>query len=147
MEGTRPAWRFRIAKMVPFWNRNWPPWQPSWKSLNHICSKTEVWISLNMIAVLWKFRIAKIVLFQCPRWPPSWKSSNYTSYQNRKSDWVETWREASGWHGESEWLHRSVSISKMVALVEILKLFKQHQILVCWILTWWKWLCAMFKGQ
>ena len=84
MEDIGAAWRFRIAKMVPFWYSRWPPWQPSRKFSNHICSRTEVWLSFNKmggIKVLWKFRIAKIVLFQYPRWPSSWNSSNHISFQ------------------------------------------------------------------
>ena len=84
VEGIRAAWRFRNAKMVPFWYPRWPPWHPSWKSSNYICSKMKVWLSLNMmvgIGMLWKFRIAKMVLFQCPSWPPSWNSSNHISSQ------------------------------------------------------------------
>ena len=83
MEGIGAAWRFRIAKMILFWNPRWPPWQPSWKSWNHICYR-RISLSLNMmggIEVIWKFRIAKILLFQCSRWPPSWNSSNHISSQ------------------------------------------------------------------
>ena len=29
VEGIGAAWRFRIAKMVPFWYPRWPSWQPS----------------------------------------------------------------------------------------------------------------------
>ena len=35
VEGIGASWRFRIAKMVPFWYPRWSPWQPSWKSSNH----------------------------------------------------------------------------------------------------------------
>ena len=86
MEGIGAAWRFRIAKMVPFRYPRWPPWQPSWKSSNHICYRI-ISLSLNMMGgiwVLWKFRIAKILLFQCPRWPPSWNSSNQISSQTAR---------------------------------------------------------------
>ena len=48
---------------------------------------------------------------------------------NSKSGWAETLWEASGWHGDSELLNRSIPVSKMAAMVAILKLFKQHQIL------------------
>ena len=47
------------------------------------------------------------------------------------SGWAETWWEASGCNGDSELLNHSVPVSKMTAMVAILKLFKQHQILNC----------------
>ena len=70
------------------------------------------------------------------KWP-SWvdaslnlnSSSSSHLLPNSKSGWAETWWEASGWNGDSESLNHSVPISKMTAMVAILKLFKQHQIL------------------
>ena len=32
--------RFRIAKIVSYWYPRWPPWRPSWNSLNDISSQT-----------------------------------------------------------------------------------------------------------
>ena len=48
-----------------------------------------------------------------------------------KSGWAETWWEASRWNGDSELLNHSVPVSKMTAMLAILKLFKQYQILKC----------------
>ena len=84
VEGIGASWRFRIAKMVPFWYSRWPPWQPSWKSSNHICYRTVSLIELQHDGRHWgvmEFRIAKVHLFQCPRWLPSWNSSNQTVSQ------------------------------------------------------------------
>ena len=129
VEGIGSAWSFRIAKMVLFWYPRWPLWQPSWKSSDHICYRTVIWLSLNMMGgteVLWKFRIAIILLFQCSTWP-----FKPHLLPNSKSGWAETWWAVSGWHGDSELPKHSVPISKMAATMAVLKLFKQHEILNC----------------
>ena len=77
--------------------------------------------------MLWKFKIAKILLFQYPRWPPSLDYSNHISSQTvsqieLKHDWG---------HRDSELLNTLVPVSKLVAVVAILKVFKQHQVLDC----------------
>ena len=46
-----------------------------------------------------EFKIAKIVTF---RYLTFWNSSNNISPQNRKSDWAQTWWDASERHRDSE---------------------------------------------
>ena len=53
VEDIGAAWRFRTARMFPFWCPRWLPWQPSWKSSNHICSQTASLIELKFDGRLW----------------------------------------------------------------------------------------------
>ena len=85
---------------------------------------------MGVITVIQRFRIAEIIPFQYPRWPPRGllEILQRTSPPKHKSDWAKTWWEASEWHRGSELLKLfcSVPISKMVAMVAILKFFKRH---------------------
>ena len=81
------------------------------------------WNLMGGITVTQKFKIAKIFPFRYPRWPPLGILQT--------SGWAEFWWETSEWNGDSELLNHSVPVSKMTAMVAILNLFKQHQILNC----------------
>ena len=72
--------------------------------------------------VLWRFRIVKLVLFRYPRWlmVAILKFLKIHLLPNCKSDWAETWWEASGWQGDSELLKPFSSISTMKAILSIL---------------------------
>ena len=99
----------------------WWPWRPSWNSSNDISSQTISWVQPKLdVKHRCDIEMATILKFFKPHLLP-----------NSKSGWAETRWEASGWRGDSELLNRSVPISKMVAMVAILKLFKQHRILNC----------------
>ena len=115
--------RFTVAKIIPCPYPRWPPWQPSWNSSNDI-SQT---ISQIEPKLDWRHQ-SDIEIHNCynravqiskkakhcgylenpryPRWLPwrkSWKSSNNIS-PKPKSDWAETWWEASEQHRDSKFL-------------------------------------------
>ena len=104
----------------------WPPWQPS---SNHICYWTVSLIELKHDGRHWGVMLKSI----CSNVQDGHHLEilQTTSPSKSKSGWGVTWWEASGWHADSELLHCSVSISKMAAMMAILKLFKQCQILNC----------------
>ena len=56
------------------------------------------------IVATWRFRIAKFVPFRYPRWSSILKFFKRYLLPNSKSDWTETWWEASQWHRDSELL-------------------------------------------
>ena len=81
------------------------------------------------ITVTQRFEIAKIVLFRYPRWPPGGAILKFFKWHHLstlKSDWAETWWEASQWHRDSKLLKLFHSDIQDGCHSGILKFFKQH---------------------
>ena len=99
---------------------------------SHICSRM-ISLSLHLMGGIGCYGDSELLkMFWLPPWKPSWNSPNHifsltVGQIEPKLDGKHRWK-----HENSELLDRSVPISKMVAMVTILKLFKQHQILDCW---------------
>ena len=72
--------RSKLAKIVPFGNLRWPPWQPTWKSIFCSISWPQSQLPPNKVGsirVTYRSKIAEIVPNRYQRWPPwqpSWKS-------------------------------------------------------------------------
>ena len=118
MGGIKGTLRFRIAKIVPF---VCPRWWPSWKSPNHICSRTLSLIEPKLCGR----HLGNMEIQNClnrsilPRWQPSWNSSNHISSQT--ISWIEPKLDGRYW-GDLEnqnCSNCSVPISKIVAILKI----------------------------
>ena len=118
VEGIGAALRFRIDKMVPFWYPRWPPWQPSWKSSNHICSWTISLTELKLEGDIGHWGNSELLKSFCCNIQDGGHGGHLQTVSQIEPKFDGRHR------GDSELLNHLVPISKMAAMVAILKLFK-----------------------
>ena len=88
------TWRFRIAKIVPFWY----PWQYILEDSNFelrsayavACCPLSIPCPFHIFDI--SFRIQMVVILKFLKWH---------LLPNHKLDWAKTWWEASEWHRDS----------------------------------------------
>ena len=118
VEGIGAAWRFRIDKMVPFWYPRWPPWQPSWKSSNHICSWTISLTELKLEGDIGHWGNSELLKSFCCNIQNGGHGGHLQTVSQIEPKFDGRHR------GDSELLNHLVPVSKMAAMVAILKFFK-----------------------
>ena len=82
--------RFRIAKIVPFRYPRWLPWHPSWNSSNDISSQTVSRIEPKLDGRHHSDTDSELLKSFC-----SSIQDGRHLLPNHRSDWAETWWEAS----------------------------------------------------
>ena len=110
------AWRFKIAKMVPFWYPRWPPWQSSWKPSNHICSRIVSLIELKRWEALACYGNTELLKSFCS----NIQDGRYLEILQTTSPPKQCQTEPKldgrhrGWHEDSELLKRSWNSSNKI---------------------------------